>query len=96
VLPHHFLPAVAFIVAFSLACSPSTPVISSPLEGWEDEQGRRASAVQSSQQPRPQRRVKDVQDSESRESTAGKVETALADIIGFPFRAAAWLAHTLL
>ena len=24
------------------------------------------------------------------------VETALADIIGFPFRAAAWLAHVLL
>jgi hypothetical protein len=88
---------VLSIVAL-LSCSRPAPFVSSPTDEWEEvaERGRMRMPEERTYptpyvEPQDDRGTEHVQ---AQKST--RVETAFADIIGFPFRAAAWLAHVLL
>ena len=92
--------AVTLIGAGSLGCSEGAagvpPIISSPPDPWEAEVERgmlRPDAITPT--PTPVVETWDAPDAMPRGDDHGALQTALADIIGFPFRAVAWLAHVL-
>lgn len=85
----------------SEGCAPDAttapPIVSSPVEPWELEV-ERGMLRQSFETPTPTPPIEtwEAPDSASAAQDHGAAQTILADIIGFPFRAAAWLAHVLL
>ena len=88
---------VPAIVALS-SCSRPAPFVSNPTDEWEEvaERGRMRMPEQPAY-PTPYVEPQAVDAAEEVSTKDGAtVETTLADIIGFPFRAAAWLAHVLL
>ena len=83
-----------------IGCAPKAPVISSPIESWEEEivkekiaqreeEDRRYTAQRALQQ-------RDGFGQEKPPDDHSIIVTTLADIIAFPLRGAAWLAHTIL
>jgi len=90
--------AVTLIGAGSCGCSEGAagvpPIISSPPDPWEIEVERgmlRMDAITPT--PTPLVETWEAPDAAPRSDDHGALQTALADIIGFPFRAVAWLAH---
>ena len=81
-------------------CGPKAPIVSSPIEPWEteivhekvarrEEEHNREAAKQALQNKDGLGREKPVDEH-------SVIVTTLADIIAFPLRGAAWLAHTIL
>ena len=87
---------LAIVALYS--CSRPAPFVSNPTDEWEEvaERGRMRMPEQPAH-PTPYVEPQAVDVAEEVPTKDGAtVETALADIIGFPFRAAAWLAPVLL
>lgn len=96
---------LVFLLTFTLGsvclysfsgCGPTPPIVANPVEPWEQEATR---GMMRPQTPTPHPRV-ERQDlgkgDELPEEEHSPWVTAVADIIGFPFRGVAWLAHVLL
>jgi len=98
VLSRTLLSLLALSIAFLVACSRPAPVVSSPIEEWEaDAERGRVAIPQPPPYPTPYKHpVDEVVLGEAEEKPGQTIEAALADIVGFPFRAAAWLARTIL
>jgi hypothetical protein len=90
--------SLSIAALLSLGCTPPPPVIVNPQEGWEAEAERgmlRPEAVAASPTPRSEKWVSPEPRLPPDEEHSAVV-TVLADIIGYPFRAVAYLAHILL
>jgi hypothetical protein len=90
--------ALFLAVVVSQGCAPSPPLVLTPEEGWEEEAERGMLRDFGTPTPTPKVDVWEAPDKRlpDEDGQRGGFVTALADIIGFPFRAVAWLAHVLL
>lgn len=82
-------------------CSPKEPIINSPIEPWEEKIVREKVAQREEeegqqQQERLAQQRKDGLGKEKAPDEHSIIVTTLADIMAFPVRGAAWLAHTIL
>lgn len=82
-----------------IGCTPPPPLVVNPQEGWEAAAERgmlRPDVIAASPTPQVEKWVSSeprVPPKKDEDATVGSV---LADIIGYPFRAVAYLAHVLL
>lgn len=83
-----------------IGCSPKAPVVSSPIEPWEEEIVKEKITQRDEENRRyATQRALQRQDGFGQEKPPDEhsiIVTTLADIIAFPLRGAAWLAHTIL
>jgi len=95
-----YFSVVGIVVAGCQGCSPKEPIINSPIESWEETIVREKVAQREEEEQQQQERL-----AHQRKDGLGKDEspdehnilvTTLADIVAFPVRGAAWLAHTIL
>lgn len=90
--------SLLLVAPLSLGCTPPAPVIVNHPEGWEAEAERgmlRPEAVRASPTPKSETWVSPEPRLPPEEEHSAFV-TVLADIIGYPFRAVAYVAHVLL
>lgn len=93
---------VGVIVVFGgQGCSPKGPIVNSPIEPWEEEIVRekvaqREKQEEQEQQERLAQQRKDGLGKEKVPDEHSIIVATLADIMAFPVRGAAWLAHTIL
>lgn len=88
---------LSVVASVALGCALSSPIIVNPPEGWEEEAER--GMMRSEARPTPKPHVAPEEASGAVVATEKKhnpVVTALADIIGYPFRAVGYLARVLL
>jgi hypothetical protein len=96
-LPLRSVLAFALVVTlFGYACVRPAPFVSNPREEWEDAAERGMLRIQpQTPTPRPLEPSDEEAVGESPAETHNQAEEVLAGIIGFPFRAVAWIAHVV-
>lgn len=81
-------------------CGPKAPMVSSPIDPWEEEMVHEKVAQREEESRRlAAQRALQKRDGFGQEEPPDKhsvIVTTLADIVAFPLRGAAWLARTIL
>lgn len=92
-----FVVAVALVTTLSVyACARPAPFVSNPREEWEEVAERGMLRIQPpTRTPRPLNSSNEGEDIERSEKNRNQAEEVLAGVIGFPFRAVAWIAHVI-
>lgn len=92
-----------FVTLFVVACNgcgPKAPIVSSPIDPWEEEMVHEKVAQREEESRRlAAQRALQKRDGFGQEEPPDKhsvIVTTLADIVAFPLRGAAWLARTIL
>lgn len=94
--------AVIGVCNVFVACSkepPLPPFVANPTEPWEGQLAQERREHRLAEQSKKPRRVEGQgygYDQKTDEDKHSVIVTTLADIVAFPLRGAAWLAHTLL
>lgn len=87
------------VVAQSVGCSSSHPVVVNSTEPWEDELLRERQAAQRSEESSPQvsvaRQMNGTQEENEKEPKRNALVVAITDIVAFPFRGAGWVARQI-
>ena len=91
---------VSCVLSYCSGCAPRAPVVANPIEPWEQQFGREQIAQREQEEAERARRIARPAGGgygvEKKEDEHSPVVTALADIVAFPLRGAAWLVQTLL
>lgn len=92
--------AAVILLLWCQGCAPKAPIVSNTMEPWEQEIVQERTAQREQEERRvAARRDRAKRDGLGREEPPDKhnvIVTTLADIVAFPLRGAAWLAHTIL
>jgi hypothetical protein len=81
-------------------CAPREPVVANPIDPWEEQVEHEQLAQREQEEKQRASRATPPAGggygAEEEEDEHSPLVTALADIVAFPIRGAAWLVHTLL